>query len=340
MKSMRSRDNNLFFNYDRADLIGPQTKGNQLILEFGATKQDWSQIERPSGRDQNTFFRLRKTLQPTLRTRIIKDLDPLTRVIGSLPTTKKERQATTVVAAIEGILTGLKNFMSSPVKDATGNPVIDPITNRPVIQVRTITEILEVSHALLGQMFLQNNVVLGPVFQNIVNSLTVESTVNIMENIRDIVKLNPGMSEAEKSKVWKNEIMVERIDKDDEVKANSKLSEDIPKAILDQKTNDGDWKKILAPLELPDGLLRPVQWRQFDKRKRYMLIDFITTLESRDPDVRLFGVTGTRLSYPSSGDLSRALGRQFGNDAFLVLRSLEFIPRTEVPVGRRDVPPP
>lgn len=338
---MHSRDQNLIFQYNRGDLIGPQTKGNQLILELGATKQDWKKIKRPSGRDANTFFRLKKTLQPTLRTRIIKDFEPLSRVIGSLPTTKKERQAAAVVSSIQGILTALRNFMSSPVKDVLGNTVLDPITNLPVIQVRTITEILDVSHQALNTVMNQNNIVMSPAFQIIVNSLTVASVVAVLETLSRIVAVRPNMSQVDKNIIFKNEILVKRINTDDEINANSRIAKSIPEAMSEQKTTNGDWRGVY-----PDKWIRPNQWKEIladpEGRLKSALMHFINAREDAS-DAKLRTVLGKRLSYLSVGTLTRMMGRQFGlegGSAFLNLETLAFTPPQNVPEGERVIPQP
>ncbi len=335
MKSTHSRDRNLFFNYDRGDLIGPQKKGNNLSFDIGATKQDFNKVRRPIGRDQNTFFRVRKTVQPTLRTRIIKAIDPISRIVGQLPTTKKERQAEAVVSSIESILRSLKSFISSPELDAQGNIVLDPVTNQPVIRARTITEILDVSHAALNQVYAQNNVVLNPTFQLIVNSFTAKSSINVMTNVRDIIKLKPDMTQNEKDLVFKNEILVERVDKDDEIKDNSEVAKAIPKAMLEQKTNDGDWRG-----SYPDKWIRPEQWRTIlqDKRLKLALFDVINARESALSrfGTRLRGVGGTVLEHP----LSLKMGQQFGrnNNASLNLETLRFRRQGDIPEDERAAP--
>lgn len=339
MRSTHSRDRNLFFNYDRSELIGPQKKGGYINFEIAATNQDWSRIPRPSGRDQNIFFRVRKTLQPTLRTRVFKDLEPLSRFIGSLPTTKKERQANAVVAAIEGILNSLKAFISTPEVDDQGNPVLDPITNKPVMRVRTITEVLEVAHGALNQVYTQNNVVLSPVFQQIVRSFTVASSVNVIESVKNIMKVNPNMPQNEKNLTFKNEILAERVDTDDEVKAHTPLSEAIPQAILEQKTNDGEWRGVFV-----DKWIRPNQWRVIiaNKRLKLALIDIITNRED-STNAKLRTVLGTRLSYPETGSLLQQMGMEFGvrgGGALLNLETLRFIIPRRVPPAERAEPVP
>lgn len=332
MRSMNSRDKNTFFRVNRGHLIDEQLEGNQLIFDIESTRQKFSNIPRPAGRDKNTFFRVRKTLQPTLRTRIIKDVDPLSRVVGSLPTTKKERQADAVVASIEGILNTITGFMSAPVLDNAGNPVIDPITNQPVMKLRSISNILDVVHAGLNQAFVQNNIVLSPAFIAIANSLTVESTIQVMENIKDITKLRPNLTTQEKTTVWKNEIIAERIDKDEEIKANTEVARAIPEAIIEQKTNNGEWRGLY-----PDNLLRPQQWNAMNSRQRTALIDFISTRESRTGS-ELTSVMGNRLSYNTIGPIKAQMTRDFNRNAILNLDTLQFVRRSDIFGPLRDAP--
>ncbi len=329
MRSRQSADRNLIFRVDRGRLIDPQTKSNLLIFDKESPRQNFSNIKTPVGTDQNIFFRIPKILQPTLNRRLIKDLDPVTRVIGRLSLTKKERLADRLVASTDGILKTLKDFMSEQELDNQGNVVLDPITNQPVIKLRSISDILKVAHTGLNEIFKQGGVVLSPVFNNILNSLTFNSSIIVAEQLKDLEKVNPDMDQPERDALYKDILMKERINKDDEIKLNTPIEQVVEDGIIEQKHNNGEWRGLY-----PRQFIKPADWQGMNTITRGDLKQYITTRARLFPGTNFQTALGTSIGIATRGMI---MGSEFGRGNFLDLDSLEFLAERDVPREERIV---
>lgn len=328
MKSLHSRDKNLFFNYTREKYIEPQTKANLYIPYVEGIKQNWRQIPVPSGQDQNTFFRVNKTPQPILSKRIIGAIDPLSGTVAKLPKTIKERQAAGIVGSIESILNGLRNFMTSPELDGEGNPVIDPITNQPVVKVRTITEILVIAHTALVDAFQAGGVVPDNNQLLIMQSMTVNSSILVVEQLRDLEKAQPDRDQAERGELYGDAIIKERIRTDDAIKTGDPVVQALINAIDDQDIED-DWNDSE---EFQQQHYTPVDWRDATTSERSDLYQFVVKREQAEGS-NLTSFLGTVLGIPAR---SANMGNEFRRNRYLDLETLRFVEQDDVPVDEQD----
>ena len=279
MKSLHSRDKNLIFNYNRERLIEPQTKGNLYIPYVEGIKQKWKQIPVPSGKDKNTFFRVNKTPQPILSKRLVGAIDPLSGTVAKLPKTIKERQAAGIVGSMEGILEGLRTFMSSPEVDAQGNVVIDPISNQPVIKVRTIVEILAIAHAALIDAFQAGGVIANNSQVTIMNSMTVNSSILVVEQLRDLEKVQPNRPQAQRAELYGDAIIKERLRLDDQIQVGDPVIPALIQAVDDQNIDD-DWHNHVIYTQ---NHVKPADWTGHPRPDpwRLDLLQFIMARESQ-----------------------------------------------------------
>lgn len=329
MKSLHSRDKNLIFNYNRERYIEPQSKSNLYIPYVEGTKQNWRQIPVPSGQDQNTFFRVNKTPQPILSTRLVGAIDPLSGTVAKLPKTVRERQAAGIVSTIESILTGLRAFMTSPERDADGNIVIDPITNKPVVKVRTIAEILVIAHTSLIDAFNAGGVVPDNNQLLIMQSLTVNSSILVVEQLRDLEKVQPGRPQAERSELYADAIIKERLRTDDQIRPGDPVEAAIVAAIDEQNIPD-DWQNNEI---FTQQYFTPDTWEERTKSQRGDIRQFITKRESNQ-GLTLTTFLGAGLS-PVAGRAAN-MTNEFRRTKYLDLESLRFVDEDDVPEDERD----
>lgn len=329
MKSLHSRDKNLIFNYNRERYIAPQSKSNLYIPYVEGVKQNWRTIPSPSGQDQNLFFRVNKTPQPILSKRIVGAIDPLSSTVAKLPKTIRERQAAGIVKSIESILAGLRNFMTSPERDADGRIVIDPVTNKPVVKVRTITEILSIAHRSLVDTFAAGGVVPDNNQLLIMQSMTVNSSILVVEQLRDLEKAAPSRPQAERSELYADAIISERMRTDDQIRPGDPVEAAIVAAIDEQKIDD-TWEKneiFTQRYYTPDTYTERTDQERIDIRK------FITKRESS---------TGLTLTTFLNAKLSPVAWRagnmknEFRRNRYLDLETLQFVEEDDVPDEERD----
>ena len=341
METLHSRDRNLFFRYTREKYIAPQTKGNLYLPYIEGTKQKWERIPIPSGQDQNTFFRVNKTPQPVLMTRVLDGvLNPLDSTIGQLPKTTAERQANTIVKSIEGILGSLRGFMSAEEKDDEGNVVLDPITNQPVVRIRTITEILTVAHGALQQVFQAANVVPGNNQLLIMNSFSVNSSIVITERIRDLEKSDPTMSQDSREQLYGDILIKERIKNDDAIAdSNTDLIDAMYEAVDEQKIDDA-WDDAGNNTIFDQQWYSPKKWKDAYFTRDYDFMQFIMKRE-KNQGIQLTTSTGTPIGL---GRRQLIMGGEFGRKRYLDLDTLAFfritsgaIPNIELDVADRGV---
>lgn len=329
MEQMHSRDKNLIFKYSREKLIAPQPKANLYIPYIEGTKQNWERVPITTGTDQNTFFRVNKTPQPILRTRIFKGIpDPLSSTIGQLPKTTKERQSLQIVGSIEGILKSLRTFMSTQEVDALGNVVLDPLTNRPVIVVRNIEDILRIAHTAIADIFAAAGVIPNPNQLVIINSFTVNSSVIVAEQLRDLEKIQPDRAQAEREQLYVDAIIKERLRLDDQILPATPVVAALTEAIEEQKIDD-DWNNHA---EYTQQHFSPNMWRDASIMQRADLKQFIATREETQA-TNFFTEQGTVIGVPARG---LTMGRQFAAGHYIDLDGVEFVALAQVPGGERD----
>lgn len=329
MKSLHSRDKNLIFNYNRERLIEPQSKSNLYIPYVEGIKQKWKQIPIPSGKDKNTFFRVNKTPQPILSKRLVGAIDPLSGTVAKLPKTVKERQAAGIVASMEGILEGLRNFMSSPEVDAQGNVVIDPISNQPVIKVRTIIEILAIAHAALIDAFMAGGVIANNSQVTIMQSMTVNSSILVVEQLRDLEKVQPNRPQAERSQLYGDAIIKERLRLDDQIQVGDPVIPALIQAVDDQNIDD-DWHNHAIYTQ---NHVKPADWTNHPRPDpwRLDLLQFIMARESQQ-GIMLATVNAVPIPIPVR---SLLMGGEFSRNRYLNLTTLAFRTLAQVPGGEQ-----
>jgi hypothetical protein len=107
----------------------------------------------------------------------------------------------------------------------------------------------------LLQIFQAGNVVLSPVFITILNSITSNSVLMVAEQIRDLEKVNPDMTQADREKFYKDILVKERLKKDDEIEPGAALEGAVEDAIDEQKVATGEWEQ--------DGFPQQIKQRTF-----------------------------------------------------------------------------
>lgn len=324
MRSMKSKDKNLIFRYNRGALIGEQRAANDITFDISSKKQNFDEIPTPNGQDKNLFFRVRKSLQPILKGRLINDLEPLSRVIGSLPITKKERQSERAVSSIEGILNALNKFMSTPLTDSAGNPVIDPDTNVPIFKRRISSDVLNVAHGAVKEVFKVNNITMTNTINNVLSSLNVDESVKIIENIQNNLFLEPNTGNIKK--MMNREVIDVRLENIED--ANPNIHEETITAISEED-EPNSWQES----KLPDKWMRPSQWDALNTEAKGEFMKLLVRISTARGDLPLKGVGGTELNILTSP------GRQFSGNirAWLNMDTLEFKKISDVPLNERTL---
>jgi len=221
------RDQNLFYHVNRGGYFPTLKKGEYISDEYKKTGKFNNEASiqgygHVGGQpDANIFFRRReKRLQPILRKRTFKDLDPLTRVIGRLDLTKKEKQATSVITSLQGLRDMISNFIRTPKLHPDGTPVINPRTGEPEFEMRTLDEIVQVSHSALFEALKKNNVVPNPRIANIILSFNSINIGNVLQQYQMILATQPAITQANKDLLFTAAIVAERAKKLKEMPVN------------------------------------------------------------------------------------------------------------------------
>lgn len=166
------------------------------------------------GGDRNIFYRRRKKRkQPILRKRVFKDLEPGSRVVAKLDLdlTKKEKQATMITEGIQGMLDLITKFIRTPKLHPDGRPLLNPITNKPEYEIRSVHEILAVAHTSLMKALENNNIVPSDNIKQISLSFTQNNVQNILYKFQAIVENNPAITQTEKKDQFLATILQERL---------------------------------------------------------------------------------------------------------------------------------
>lgn len=315
-----SVDRNLFYNVKRAGLIGPQLRGGQVILDLQAKEQ--LPRSAPGGRgDQNLFFRIKARITPTLQKRIIGDLDPLTRIIGQIPRTLKERQAAGVLNSLQVISGVLVKFLTTTELNPDGTPKLDVVTGLPIIKLRSLGEILKVSHEAVSQAFKSANVKAGQNINVLINNFSSQDAAAVIDRFQSIEITNP--SQEVRNTLYPDVIVKQTLRKEQE---EEKIPEKVDQA-LNQVINNQDIHDDPV-MEFGKSFISPQQWSTWGlfSDQQLAVKQFVRNklMKLKRPFVMtVFGV-----EIPS-------LGLEFSKGHFLDLNELQFKDKDDVPPDER-----
>jgi len=290
------------------------------IFSHEASTQPYAKIVSGGGDDKNVTFQLpRSNLQPILPQRVFKDLDPQTRVIGSLDLTKSDRQKTAVVESLQGLSDQISNFIATPKKDAAGNILIDPVTNKPIMESRRLDQILTVSQDALFKAMKDQNVVPTNHVTNIINSFTSTQIMNVLAKFRGIATEFPVMPLTDKTKAFSAAILNERML--DLSSAPQGIEDDIGAELNDEKMTDfeDDWDIPYTNTIFVSQGFSAAMWMASQQRKDH-LKEYLMARLNRNPADHITTVAGRNIAV-------RDVARQFARDRLHVLnlRTLNFI---------------
>lgn len=333
MKSLRSKDRNFIFRFNRENLIKPQEKSNLYVPYFEGVRQNWEKLEPPNGQDQNLFFRVKKTPQPILPKRIISGaLNPLSSDIGQLPQTRRERQNNTIVKSIEMLLKTFRDFITSGQVDEGGNPIIDPLTGVQKVKIRSITDILNISHKLLENSLEAAGVIIDAGIERIIRSLSVHSAVAVVESTITASSSDISVTPSERKQIFDDIIIKERLTNDNEIPFteegdNSDLIQTLYRSVAAQNLpvtwDDPRYRDIFR-----SRYLTARDWGAYDNTTKQDVKQFIMTRES-SLDVRLTGVRGHSIPITNRGEI---IGDQLDiAENVLDLFTLRFITKEIIP---------
>ncbi len=337
MKTIIPSDRNTFFNVRREHLQSlrhPLKRGNTIPESYKDSgvyydEKSWQPFPRVYGgagqtqtgysSDKNIFFQVPIRQEPFLRKRVIKDLEPGSRVVGQLAITKKERDAENMLKGINALGTLLTNFLSAPVVDpVTGVPIIDPITNKPVMQKRSLHQVLEVTQATVRQLFKDLSIPVSPTMNIVMNGLSIQNTQNVVNRTGELVKALPNITIADRNALVKRVTLNERMDTDIE------NPEEVAAVIAEnseQKISTGDEKDDY--IAIFRGVITPRNWVNMSNDQKGHLKSYIIERQ------KLMGVNirkadGTLVVFFGR---ARALGEQFQQGESLDTIELEFFSR-------------
>ncbi len=327
MKTIRPSDRNLFFNVRRENLLSrehPLKRGNQLTFDLQATQQR----QAPSGNgkgDQNTFFRIKQIKQPFLKKREFKDLDPLTRVIGQFPKTFKEKQAAGVLSSIQVISGVLSTFLSTPELNPDGTPKINPLTGQPIVKLRSISEILRVSHESIVQAFKTANVSVSQSMNTLILNMTSEDSQRVLSRLQDVEKDKP--SNKDRQELYPD-IVINQVLKRPEGELTGIAENAAQRAVNEQKLD------LDPTAHFDNRFLSPDKWAALGKGSEGQSAVKQFILKKRD-DLKhgLITVNGARLNG------FRGMSLNFSQGFWLDLDTLQFMSKKDVPDIAKGIAP-
>lgn len=193
-------DRNLYFqmlnnNRQQRKLQRPLLRGNYLPERkpgdpfYGNAIYQENQLQF-GGADKNLFFQMQEKgkvrLVPFMLKRQFKDLEPSSRIIGSLDTTKEERQASSLVKGIQNISSLLDAFISEPETDASGNPIFDDSGNIKT-KKKNLSDILTVARDSVKEMLTQAQVPANDTFEKLIDSMDVKESKQTLEDAEEVI---------------------------------------------------------------------------------------------------------------------------------------------------------
>ncbi len=321
----RPVDKNLFYRVKRANRIGPQLQGNYISFDLQAKQQVPRATSGGLG-DQNLFYRVKARRTPTFQKRIISDLDPLTRIIGQIPRTAGQRRAAKVLSALETISDVLSKFLSTPELNPDGSQKFDPRTGLPIVKLRNISEILEISHQAVIQAFKVAGVKMSQNIEILVKNMTTDEIKFVMERLQSIERVNP--SQDDRDKLYPDVIIKQSLKDPGEEKEEEKVM--VPPKIEDaQKSAVLDQPIHLDPMsEFNKAFVKPAEWAGWgagsDKRRdvQQFIMNKLQSL-SRPFVLTVNGLNGSKLGF------------WFSKGHYLDLNELRFTRKEDVPVNER-----
>lgn len=321
------RDQNLFYHVRRGGNLPVFKKGNYisgLYKKTGKFNNEASIQGSPytgGGPDANIFFRRpNKRLQPILRKRIFKDLDPATRVIGSLDLTKKERQVTAQIESIQGLEDMIKNFMKTPRLHDDGSPVIDPLTGDIEFEMRTLNDIIKVSQATIFEALKKNNVVPNQRITNIIFSFNADNVKNLLNKYQAILAQFPNVTQVQKDDLFTAAIINERLENID----------NIPPAVDVDLGEELERKDMAIPDSWDEAGLERIYPLQGYRQRQWNSASSIDRIGLKAYILKRQSTTANRLRTVNDvGIPMQMLGLQFSHGHVLDLDSLKFL-RNEI----------
>lgn len=309
-------DKNLWYRVKRYPPQPTYIKGGTITTQYKktglfsheASTQPYQKLSTGSGNDKNVTFQLpRENLQPILPQRTFKDLDPESRVIGSLDLTKGDRQKTAVVEGLQGLSDQIGKFMSTPRLGADGLPLIDPISNQPIMEARSLQQILTVSHKALLKALKDNNVSPSTNVKNIVISFTSVQILNVLAKFRGIMSTQPNITQNQKEQQFTAAILNERML--DLSSAPEGIEEDIGASLVDDNLTQftDNWDIPYTADMFPFQGYTGVRYRASEEN-RAQLKEYVMARLKRNAGQHLVSVTASPLAV-------RDMARQFAAGA-------------------------
>lgn len=342
MKHIIPTDRNTFFNVRRENLQSlrhPLKRGNTIPESYKESgmfydEKAWQPFPKVYGgagqtadghsSDKNIFFQTRIRQEPFLRKRIFKDLEPESRVVGKLAITKKERDAENMLKSVGGIGVLLTDFLSTPSLDLSGKPIIDPITNKPVMVKRSLFEVLQVAQSSIFRLFQELDIPVSPTMNTIIKSFSVRDSADILQRAQEVIRSDPNRTIAERSAIVKHAVLNEKLLDESKIDEPA-LVRAIRAEVLEQKISPGDEKDDAVKL-----FIRPVDWTAMNLDQKAHVYAYIITREDKTTR-ELRGLAGNRIDIWTDKPV---IGAQFRN-RYLNTNTLRFVDRFNVPTNLR-----
>ncbi len=295
-------DRNLYFqmldhNRQQRKLQEPLIRGNYLPNTepfYGQATYQKNQLQF-GGADKNLFFQMQEKgkvrLVPFMLKRQFKDLEPGSRIIGSLDTTKEERQASALVKGIQNISSLLNSFLSEPETDSVGNPVLDSEGN-PKFKIRSMQDQLTVARDSVKLMLQEVQVPSNALQNSLIDTFDVDDSKSILSNAETVISHSSWdeASQEEKSSLMSDilaneaieslplsEMKIDRdlteaelLDEGDEVSGERGVLQIKERYILDNTKYTGEMKMDGFP-----ELITNTDWERINPTERDNLFRFI-----------------------------------------------------------------
>ena len=244
-------DRNLYFqmlndNRQQRKLQRPLLRGNTPIC-YKESKYKEHQLSF-GGADKNLFFQMQEKgkarLVPFMLKRQFKDLEPSSRIIGSLDTTKEERQATALVKGIQNISSLLNSFLSEPETDSSGNVVLDSEGN-PKYKTKSMEDQLTVARDSIKLMLQEVQVPSNDLQNSLIDTFDVDDSKSILSTAENVISHGSWdeASQEEKSSLISdiliNESLPEIKDGDDDPPSSKEDFEDEGDVVSGER---GNWE--------------------------------------------------------------------------------------------------
>ena len=256
---------------------------------------------------------------------MFKDLDPLTRVIGQIPKTFKEKQAAGVLASIGLIAAVLTSFLSTPELNPDGTPKINPQTGQPVIKLRSIAEILRVSHESIVQAFKTANVAVSQSMNTLILNMSSEDSQRVLSRLQDVEKDKP--SQADRTELYPD-IVINQVLKRPENELSIITEAAAQRAVNEQKLD------LDPTAHFNNRFLSPDEWSGKGKGSEGQAAIKQFILKKKD-DLKhgLITVNGARLN----GFRGMSLALNPPSNHWLDLDTLQFMVENDVPAIARGI---